>query len=88
MKRMMMFFGLLAMALGLLAQTAVPPALGDGTEAIPYQIATWQNLYWLSQTQSAWDKHFIQTADIDFADAEPAIESLCKNQSSGGTKES
>ena len=88
MKRLMFVLGLFLLAFSLLAQTAVPPALGDGTEANPYQIATWQNLYWLSQNSSAWDKYFIQTADIDFADAEPAIESLCKNQSSGGTKES
>jgi hypothetical protein len=74
MKRIMLFIGLLVFALSLLAQTAIAPTNGDGSEGNPYQIATWQNLYWLSQTSSVWDKHFIQTGDIDFADASPAIE--------------
>jgi len=67
-----MFIGLLIIAFSLMAQTAVAPA-GEGTEANPYQIATWQNLYWISQNTSSWNKHFIQMVDIDFADATPAI---------------
>jgi len=49
------------------AQTATPPSAGDGTFDNPYQIATLDNLYWLSQTISAWGagNNFIQTADID-----------------------
>lgn len=54
-------------------QTAVAP-VGAGTIAEPYEITTWQNLYWISQNADSWDKHFVQTIDIDFADAEPAIE--------------
>ena len=49
------------------AQTAVKPA-GDGSEANPYQIATLENLYWLSQNINNWGvggKIFEQTADID-----------------------
>lgn len=46
-------------------QTATPPAKGDGTELNPYQIATLENLYWLTQSETVWDKHFIQTANID-----------------------
>ena len=48
-------------------QTPTPPTLGDGTSGNPYQIATLDNLYWLSQTTAAWviNKYFIQTADID-----------------------
>ncbi len=72
MKIIIIVFGLLIITFSLMAQTPVLP-IGEGTEANPYQIATWQNLYWISQTQDAWDKHFIQTADIDFADASPAI---------------
>jgi hypothetical protein len=46
----------------------IPPALGDGTSANPYQIATIENLYWLSQNSSVWTgKYFKQTADIDLA---------------------
>jgi hypothetical protein len=38
---------------------------GDGSEAVPYQIASLGNLMWLSQTSSAWSSYFSQTADID-----------------------
>lgn len=51
-----------------LAQTADPPpnfGTSDGSSGDPYEIATLNNLYWLSQTSSEWDKHYIQTADID-----------------------
>jgi hypothetical protein len=47
------------------AQTAVPPAAGDGTETNPYEIATIKNLFWLSQNNAEWNKHYIQTANID-----------------------
>ncbi len=47
------------------SQTADPPASGDGTSGNPYQIATLNNLFWLSQNIEEWDKHYIQTADID-----------------------
>ena len=49
------------------AQTLTPPSAGDGTVGNPYQIATLDNLYWLSQTPAEWktDNNFIQTADID-----------------------
>ena len=46
-------------------QTAEAPANGDGSESNPYEIANLNNLYWLSQNSSEWDKHYIQTADID-----------------------
>ena len=47
------------------AQTSTPPSNGDGSSGNPYQIATLNNLYWLSQNSSEWDKHYVQTADID-----------------------
>jgi hypothetical protein len=43
---------------------------GSGTEADPYQISNLLELGWLSIVQSAWDKYFIQTADIDAADTQ------------------
>src|SRR6056297_3088087 len=46
-------------------QTAEAPANGDGSSSNPYEIANLNNLYWLSQNSSEWDKHYIQTADID-----------------------
>ncbi len=38
---------------------------GSGTQANPYQIASLDHLYWISQTDSVWGEYFIQTADID-----------------------
>lgn len=49
----------------LIAQTATAPASGDGTVGNPYQIATLDNLFWLTQNDTEWDKAFIQIADID-----------------------
>jgi hypothetical protein len=48
----------------LFAQTATVPT-GDGNSGNPYQIATLNNLYWITQTSSSWSSYFIQTADID-----------------------
>ncbi|MFA6469868.1 MAG: GLUG motif-containing protein [Bacteroidota bacterium] len=47
------------------AQTATAPSSGDGTSGNPYQIATLDNLYWITQNNTQWDKYYIQTADID-----------------------
>jgi hypothetical protein len=46
-------------------QTAMPPSVGDGSESNPYEISTLENLYWLTQSDTAWSKHYIQTVDID-----------------------
>ncbi len=54
----------------LLSQTEEAPANGDGTEASPYEIANLNNLYWLSQHSEHWDKHYIQTEDINATDTE------------------
>ncbi len=53
-----------------MSQTAVPPSAGDGTEEDPYQIASLNQLYWLSKNSDQWDKHFIQTVNIDASDTE------------------
>jgi len=68
MKQNLTLFSLLIMLISvstLKAQTATPPASGNGTSGNPYQIATLNNLYWLSQSDTAWDKNYIQTADIN-----------------------
>ncbi len=46
------------------------PAAGNGTETDPYQIATIDNLLWLSTTENVWDNsyYFLQTQDIDASD--------------------
>ncbi|MGE0077819.1 MAG: LamG-like jellyroll fold domain-containing protein [Bacteroidales bacterium] len=50
-------------------QTATAPS-GSGTSADPYQIASLENLYWLSQNSSYWSSsyYYEQTADIDASD--------------------
>jgi hypothetical protein len=50
---------------GLWAQTATAPTVGDGSESSPYEIASLDNLYWLSENSNVWGDYFIQTADID-----------------------
>lgn len=47
--------------------SAVAPSIGIGTSSSPYEIATLENLLWLSETQSEWaaGKYFIQTNNID-----------------------
>ncbi|MCG6190685.1 GLUG motif-containing protein, partial [Maribellus maritimus] len=46
------------------AQTAIAP-LGDGSTNNPYQIASLENLYWISQNYDQWDKNYIQNSNID-----------------------
>ncbi len=45
-------------------QAQASPA-GSGTEADPYQIATFDDLLWIANNSSSWSSSFIQTADID-----------------------
>jgi hypothetical protein len=45
-------------------QTATVP-VGDGTISNPYQIATIENLYWISKNTAYWSSYFVQTAHID-----------------------
>ena len=66
MKKAMFFMAFIALHAALLnAQTADAPSSGDGSSGNPYQIATLNNLYWITQNASEWDKYYIQTADID-----------------------
>ncbi len=51
------------------AQTAVEPA-GKGTKTNPYRIENLNHLYWLSKYNKLWNKHFIQTADIEASSTE------------------
>ncbi len=48
----------------ILGQSADQPA-GDGTSDSPYQIATLNNLYWITQHSESWSSYFIQMSDID-----------------------
>jgi hypothetical protein len=68
MKLRILFLGLgLMIGTNLIAQTATAPSAGDGSSETPYQITTLENLCWLSQNSSEWDKYFVQTALIDAA---------------------
>ncbi len=67
------------LTLPLFSQTAVAPS-GLGTEASPYLISTWQNLYWISQNSGEWDKHYLQTADINLATATPPVTTWNSNK--------
>lgn len=63
--RFLLFGILLLTAVTVKAQTTAEPPNGSGTEADPYQISSLENLAWLCTTSDAWDKYFLQTADID-----------------------
>ncbi len=69
MKKQFTIFVLLLAAFGfstlLNAQTPTAPSVGNGDPGTPYEIATINNLYWISQNSTEWSKHYIQTADID-----------------------
>lgn len=55
----------LCLSINVNAQTATPPPGGNGTEANPYLITSLDNLYWLTQSDTAWHRHYQQTTDID-----------------------
>ncbi len=46
------------------AQSTTQPE-GEGTVENPYQISSLENLLWLSVNEYEWNKHYIQTTDID-----------------------
>jgi len=64
MKKILLILALLSASI-LFAQTATPPITGNGSSGNPYQIATLNNLYWLSSNPAVWGLHFKQTADIN-----------------------
>ena len=78
MKSRILLFFLLSVEI-LLSQSGVIPSIGDGTSGAPYQVASWQNLLWIAEDATRWDKHYIQTADIDFNTATPAINTWNSN---------
>ena len=57
-----------------MAQTAIAPAAGNGSNNNPYQIASLENLFWIAASNdivpspsqgSRWSSFYIQLADID-----------------------
>ena len=73
MKKRLTIALMLLITLGLFAQTMIAPQ-GSGTEAAPYQIASWENLNWLTSRDAnpavpfltRLGAYYIQTADITF----------------------
>jgi hypothetical protein len=47
------------------SQTATAPSVGDGSVGNPYQISTLDNLYWITQNNSEWNKYYLQSQNID-----------------------
>ena len=45
--------------------TPTAPTYGDGSENDPYLIYTIENLAWLDENPTEWNKHYAQMADID-----------------------
>lgn len=64
MKKLFTLLIVVLMATATWAQTAIAPS-GSGTSGDPYLIATLENLYWVTQNSTSWNKYFRQTADID-----------------------
>ena len=44
---------------------AEAPTTGTGTSSAPYEIASAENLLWMTNTPEVWNSYFEQTADID-----------------------
>ena len=62
-KNLLLFLAII-LSINIWAQIPDLPS-GIGTSENPYQIATLNNLYWITQNSGSWGSHFIQTADID-----------------------
>ncbi len=41
--------------------------VGSGTEANPFRVSGIMDLWWLSTNSDLWDKHFVQTTDLDLS---------------------
>jgi hypothetical protein len=71
MKKVMVTILLMAMAAGsAFGQEAVAPEQNDDGY---YLIETWQNLYWIGQDAARLSLAYLQTADIDLAEADPPV---------------
>ena len=66
MKTTMIILFITFFSITILLADGVQPA-GAGTEASPYQIATLNNLLWVSTNLTSWDKYYVQIADINAA---------------------
>jgi hypothetical protein len=51
-----------------ITHTPVEQPEGEGTESNPYLIANMGNLRWIADNNGHWNKHYLQTANIDAAE--------------------
>jgi hypothetical protein len=56
---------LLSMTVITNVQTGEAPGAGIGSTSNPYEMANLDNLYWIYANTTEWNKHYIQTADIN-----------------------
>ena len=70
MKRIGILAGIMVIMLAAMPAAVWSYSGGSGTSGDPYQIATKADLKYLSEHSGEWSKHFKQTADITFADAD------------------
>jgi hypothetical protein len=45
------------------------PFAGEGTPSAPFQVSTAKELYFLSQVDTMWNRHYVQTAEIVIPDS-------------------
>ena len=63
-RELLLFVALISICTTVFSQ-GTAPSNGNGTSEDPYQIEHFDHLLWLSETNSALNKYYIQTADID-----------------------
>jgi hypothetical protein len=65
MKKILFVCFIIAINFATVLSQGVKPVNGSGVPNDPYQIENLENLVWVSDNASEWNKHFIQTSDID-----------------------
>ncbi len=46
-------------------KASLAPTVGTGDSGSPYEISSLSHLYWIAEDSSRWDKHYLQTGNID-----------------------
>ncbi|MDY0150659.1 MAG: FlgD immunoglobulin-like domain containing protein [Candidatus Cloacimonas sp.] len=65
MKFIALFVVITVCSVNLLAQIAIPPSMGSGSEENPYQISSLGQLYWIASDNSNLGYNYAQTQNID-----------------------
>lgn len=66
-KAKLLFIILILLCINAYSQTAIEPAIGDGSSSNPYEIESLENLYWIGEDISRWSHgiFYIQVDNID-----------------------